>query len=236
LNLPPGTFVFTTEGLFAGVAVQNGGAPSLVPGQLVLAAAEELTQEIPRVPGQVGISVQSTALGLAVAWVDPAGPAADELSATDIIEAVNGRAVATAEEWRAHARHFASGDEVKLRVRSEGETRDVSIVAAAVVEPPENPSLGLRMRAAAGGGVDVLEVEPRSRGDRAGIRPGDRVTVFGSQKAPTPAQVTRAFDTLPLGDRVLAAIARGDGHQVVVVEKNVRPKADAPEADAGQNR
>jgi len=220
LNLTPGTFVFTTEGLLAGLAVPHNGALSLVPGQLVLDTAGRLAQEIPHVPGQLGVTVQWTPLGLAIAWVDPAGPAADELAVTDLIEAVNGEPVASAEDWRARVRNVASGSEVKLRVRSEGETRDVTLVAAARVEPAENPSLGLSVRTVGRSGVEVLEVEPRSRAAHAGIRTGDLITVFGTQKAPTAAQLARIFETLPAGQKLLVAVTRGDGHHVLVLEKS----------------
>ncbi len=220
--LAPGTFVFTTEGLLAGVAVQHAGVPALVPGHLVLEAANRLGQESPHVPAQLGITVQSTPLGLAIAWVDPAGPAADDLTAADVIETFNGQRVVSADDWHARVRNVARGDEVKLRVRSEGAAREVSIVAAAVVESPEDPSLGLRMRPAAREGVEVLGVDLRSRADRAGIQAGDLITVFGPQKAPTPAHVTRTFDTLPFGGKVLVAVTRGDGHHIAVVEKNIR--------------
>ena len=143
-------------------------------------------------------------------------------TAADVIETFNGQRVASADDWHARVRNVARGDEVKLRVRSEGAAREVSIVAAAVVESPEDPSLGLRMRPAAREGVEVLGVDLRSRADRAGLQAGDLITVFGPQKAPTPAHVTRTFDTLPFGGKVLVAVTRGDGHHIAVVEKNIR--------------
>jgi len=163
--------------------------------------------------------VQPTTVGLAVTWVDPAGPAFDELMPTDIVESVNGRAVANADDWRAHTRNIANGEEVKLRVRSDGETRDVAIKAAAVVEPPEDSSLGLRVRTVPRVGVEVLAVEPQSRADRAGIRAGDLITVFGGQKAPAAAQIVRIFDGAARQARLLVALSRGGEHQVVVLEK-----------------
>lgn len=226
VSLSPGTFVFTTEGLLAGVAVEDSGALSLVPGHLVLDSADRPAEDTPHAPGQLGMTVQQTTLGLAIAWVDPDGPAANELAATDIVEAVNGQAVGTSDDWRARVRNIARGDEVKLRVRSEGGTRDVTIVAAAVVELPEDPSLGLRVRTVARVGVEVLGVDPRSRADRAGIRQGDLITVVGRQKVPTAAQVTQLFDTLPRADKLLIALTRGDEHHVVVLEKSIQPKPD----------
>jgi hypothetical protein len=219
VSVAPGTFLFTTEGLLAGVAVEHAGALSLVPAHVVLAAGERLAEDAPRTPGQLGITVEQTSLGLAVAWVDPAGPTAKELAATDLIEAVNGESVPTVDEWRARMRNVASGDEVKLRVRSEGELRDVTIAAAPVVEPPENPALGLRVRTIPRAGVEVLAVAPRSRADRAGIQEGDLITVIAGQKAPTAAQLARAFDSAPRGEKLLAAVTRGDDHHVFVIEK-----------------
>ena len=219
VSLAPGTFVFTTEGLLAGVVVEYGGAPFLVPGQVVLDSADRLAEGAPHAPGHLGLTVQPTALGLAIAWVDPSGPAASQLAVTDLIIAIDGQAVVGADEWRAHVRNIASGDKVKLRVKSEGETRDVTVVAAALVEPPEDPSLGLRARNVARVGVEVLNVEPRSRADRAGIRAGDVITVIGRQKIPTAAQITSTFDAAPKGEKLLVGLTRGAEHHVVVLEK-----------------
>ena len=227
VSVAPGTFVFTTEGLFAGVVVEQSGALSLVPGQVVLDSADRLAEGAPHAPGHLGITVQPTTLGLAVAWVDPSGPAATELSATDVIISVNGQAVVSADEWRAHVRNIASGDEVKLRVRSEGEVREVTIAATAVVEPPVDPSLGLRVRNVPRLGVEVLGVEPRSRADRAGIRAGDVITVMGRQKLPTAANITRMFEAAPHGEKMLVALTRGDEHHVVVLEKTVSAEKPA---------
>jgi S1-C subfamily serine protease len=116
--------------------------------------------------------------------------------------------------WR--ARNIASGDEV-ARVRSEG-ARASPIVAAC--SSRRCPSLGFVTVARAG--VEVVGVEPRSRADRAGNRSGDLITVFGPEKTPTATQITRAFDTLKPGERVLVAMTRGNGHHVVVVEKHLK--------------
>jgi hypothetical protein len=219
VSLSPGTFVFTIEGLLAGVAVEDMASLSLIPGQLILDSAVQLAEVTPHAPGHLGIVVQQTSLGLAITWVDPAGPAAQELAATDLVEAVNGQPVTTVPDWRARARNIASGEEVKLRVRSDDEVREVAIVAAALVEPPEDPSLGLRVRNVPRSGVEVVTVDPRSRADRAGIRAGDLITVFGSQKAPTAAQLARTFEAMPEKGKLLVALTRGDEHHVVVLQK-----------------
>jgi hypothetical protein len=231
VSLSAGTFVFTTEGLLAGVAVEDAASLTLVPGQLILDSAVRLAEDTPHAPGHLGIDVQQTSLGLAIAWVDPAGPAAKELAATDLIEAVNGQPVSTAPDWRAHARNIASGEEVKLRVRRDGDVRDVALVAAPPVEHPEDPSLGLRLRNVPRSGAEVVSVEPRSRADRAGIRAGDLITVMGPQKTPTAAQVARTFDTMASKGKLLVALTRGDEHHVVVLEKMGPVEARAPDSE-----
>jgi S1-C subfamily serine protease len=219
IGLSPGTFLFSIEGLIAGVAVEQAGALSLVPAPLVLESAKKLSQGAPHAPGALGIAVQPTTVGLAVTWVDPSGPAADELMPTDIVESVNGQAVASTDDWRARTRNIAKGAEVKLRVRSDGGAREVAIVAAEVVQPPEDSSLGLRVRTVPRIGVEVLAVEPQSRADRAGIRAGDLITVFGGRKAPVAAQVARIFDDAARQAKLLVALSRGGEHHVVVLEK-----------------
>ena len=152
-------------------------------------------------------------------WVDPAGPAYNELMPTDIVESVNGRAVANADDWRAHTRNIANGEEVKLRVRSDGETRDVAIKAAAVVEVPEDSSLGLRVRTVP---RVAWKCWPSSRNRGPTGRAFARailITVFGGQKAPAAAQIVRIFDGAARQTRLLVALSRGGEHHVVVLEK-----------------
>jgi S1-C subfamily serine protease len=181
-----------------------------------------LAESEPHTPGALGFSVQPTSLGVAVSWVDPEGPASRELSATDLIQSVNGRPVNTSDEWRAQLRSVSSGDEVKLRVRSEGEVREVTVVAAPVADRPDDPALGLHLRTLPRRGAEVLAVDPRSRGEHAGIRAGDVITVIGWQKTPTAHQVTRTFDTAQSGEKLLVALNRQDEHLVVVLEKQAR--------------
>jgi len=220
VTMAPGTFVFTTEGLLAGVTVEQAGALSLVPGHFVLQSADQLAEGEPHTPGDVGISVQPTPLGLAVAWVDPDGPASRELSATDVIQSVNGHPVNATDDWRAQLRNVSSGDEVKLRVRTDGGVREVTVVAAPIASRPEDPSLGLHLRTLPRVGAEVLVVDPRSRGDHAGLRTGDVMTVVGWQRMPTAAQVARIFDTAQNGEKLLVAVTRKDEHLVVVLEKS----------------
>lgn len=236
-SLPSGTaisagrYLFTTDGVFAGLSVQHDNRPAIVPGALLLQHADQLLEESGRAAGDLGVTVQSLSpavaaaavvgAGVVVTEIDPNGPAADELVPTDIIEAANSRKIATLEHWRAFTARLHSGDVVTLRVRSGADIRIVDLSAAppAVLAPAENASLGLRMRAVPKVGSEVLSVEPRSRADRATIRPGDILTVVGGQMAPTPTQVSRAFGALPDKGTLLVAVSGASQHRVVVLEK-----------------
>jgi hypothetical protein len=226
----PGTFVFTTDGAFAGLAVSHNGQAAIVPPVLLFSTLERLQQR--GEAGDLGIAIQplspaiasatGATTGVVVSAIDPDGAAAGSLMATDVIEAVDGQDMRTPDHWRARAARASAGDTLTLRVRSGDEVREVQITAAPstpLAEPAADASLGLRLRGIPRVGAEVLSVQPRSRAARAAIREGDVITVAGRQSSPTPAQMMRAFASLPPGESLLVALTRGSGHHVVVIEK-----------------
>jgi hypothetical protein len=225
-----GTFIFTTEGAFAGLGISHDGHAAMVPAALLYRAVEQTQQ--PRNPGELGITVQplspplasatGASAGVVVTGIDQDGAATGRLVPTEVIEAIDGEEVPTIDHWRARAFRVASGDTLTLRVRGSDGVRDVPLTAVAPVppaEPADDPTLGLRLRSIPNIGVEVLSVEPRSRGARAGLQPGDRITVAGGRQSPSSAQLTRLFASLPPGGSVLAAIARGSERHVIAIEK-----------------
>ena len=115
-----------------------------------------------------------------------------------------------------------AGEVLTLRVRGSGSVREVQVTAAPttpVAAPPDDASLGLRLRSIPKVGVEVLTVEPRSRAERAALRPGDVITLAGGQPSPTNAQLLRAFTSLPDDGVLLLAITRGREHRVIAIEK-----------------
>ena len=233
--IPPGTFVFTTEGALAGLSVAHEAQAAIVPAALLTAAVDELQQSRGSA-GEIGITVEPLspafasatggAVGLVVTAIDPKGPAAGKLVATEVIEAIDGEEMRTADHWRARVARVSAGDALTLRVRGAGGVRDVPMTAAAPIpgdEPAEagddDVALGLRLRAIPGVGAEVLSVQPRSRAARAGIQHGDRITAVAGQPSPTPALLTRLFASLPAGGSLLVAITRGGEHRVAAIEK-----------------
>jgi PDZ domain len=229
--IAPGTFVFTTEGALAGLTVSHDGQPAIVPAALLLSAVEQLQQQSGEA-GDLGIAIQplssaiasatGAATGVVISTVDPAGAAAGSLLATEVIEAIDGQDMRTPDHWRARVARVSAGDTLTLRVRGGKGVRDVRLTAAPsspAAEPAGDASLGLKLRAIPKVGAEVLSVQPRSRADRAAIRQGDVITVVGGLPSPTPLQVMGAFTSLPERGSLLVAIASGNEHRVVVVEK-----------------
>ena len=123
----PGTFMFTADGLFAGLVVEMRGRKAIVPGDAVLREAERVRQAGYKTAGRLDIEVRmltpsltsaiGEASGVVVAWVDPAGAAVGKLAAGDLVEAVDGALVPTIEHWVARTARLAPKESVVLHVR-----------------------------------------------------------------------------------------------------------------------
>jgi len=224
----PGTFVFTSDGLFAGLVVEMRGRGAIVPGDVVLREAERVRQAGYKSAGRLDVEVRmltpsitsaiGEASGVVVAWVDPAGGAAGKLAAGDVVEAVDGALVPSMEHWVARTARLTPGEAAVLHVRRQQDVFDVTVIASES-HPAVAPALGLTMRASRGVGTEIVSVARGSAADRAGLRPGDLITSIGTAATPPPAAVTRAFAAVPDGGAILAAITRGDRHDIVALTK-----------------
>lgn len=224
-DLEPGSFLFTTSAELAGLVISVGERLAIVPGAIVLAEAQRLLTRPPGPVGLVGVEVQNltppvaaltgAAAGVVVTWVDPDGAATKQLTTGDVIEAIDGRTVATREYWDVRAARLAAGETLTLRVRHQGDVRDVVIMASA---PPQlaRRSLGLTLRARTNG-AEVVGVAPGSAAHQAGLAVGDVITLVAEISAPTPTQVVRSFAAIDSGQRLMVAVTRGDAHFVTTL-------------------
>jgi hypothetical protein len=233
--IQPGTFVFTSEGAFAGLAVREDDGAALVPATHLLRMADDLLRNGARRPGHIGVSVQSltgpiaaatgVASGIVVTWIDADGPASGILAPFDVIESVDGQDVRTPEQWRARVERLSAGEPLSLRIRRDGTVRDAQVQAVAAVSSPTasaaepTPALGLTLRSIPKVGAEVTAVEPSSRAAAAGLQPGDVITIAGEQSHPTAAQLTQAFAALPEGGSLLLALSRGRERHVFALQK-----------------
>jgi serine protease Do len=227
-DLSDGTFVFALDGSLAGLAVTAADGRALVPADTLLAAAGALAQSERPPCGDLGIQVQALlprvkeAIGsdgaLAVAWVDPRGPAAGQLATADVLQALDGETVNSIDDWRARMERVAPGELVQLRVQRGGQAIDVAVTAREKPAAADERALGLRLRNRNNLGAEVTAVDRGSAAARAGVVPGDLITMIGEVPAPTPDDVRRVFKAAA-GRPVLAAVTRGDDHLLVALEK-----------------
>lgn len=227
-SLEPGALLYSTDAELAGLVMARDDGAVVVPIALVLAEAERLLSVPPGSGGTVGLDVQpltpplaaltGAPLGVVVTAVAAGGPGAEGVRVGDVIEAVDGRTLATIEHWRVRVARLAPGDSLAIRVRRDGEPREVSLVAAAPPNPPVSPLLGLTLRAVTGG-AEAVRVDRGSVADRASLAAGDVITQIADVPAPSPAQVLRAFNATKQGQRLLIAITRGEAHFVTALER-----------------
>ena len=228
-DLAAGSFLFTNSAELAGLVITYRRKLAIVAGGTVLAEAERLLAAPPGPPGGIGIEVQdltppvasvtAASAGVVVAWVDPDGASSEQLMVGDVIEAVDGRGLATRQQWEVWVARLSVGETLSLRTRRRGEIREVALVANAPAAPPASRSLGLTLRARSRIGAEVVRIERGSAADRAGLTMGDVITLVAEVSAPTPAQVMRSYTSLAQGERVIVAVTRGDAHLVTTFER-----------------
>jgi S1-C subfamily serine protease len=228
-GLLPGSFVFTTDALLAGVVVEDDQQLAILPGAMLLAEAQRLVEQPKGGFGDFGVDVHAltptiakatgASSGIVVAHVAPKGPASDGLVVGDVLEAADGILLETPLHWKAQTSRLQPGQAVTVRVRRSGKVHDVRLVAAPAHGDRSRLSLGLELHSTPGVGSAIIRVEPGSIGDRAGLRPGDVITLAGNVKAPSPAAITGAVERASAGEAVLVAFVRGGTHTVTALEK-----------------
>jgi hypothetical protein len=229
-DVEPGEFLFTIDGALAGLVIAHEGMLALVPGGVVLNAAERLLAQKATEPGWLGVDVQAltpataaaagSRAGVMVVWVDPEGPAAGKLSVMDVIEAAGGDAIASPADWQARVARLAPSDSILLRVRRRGgDAIEAALVAEARPEPSGPLPLGLTLRTIGRVGAAVIQVAHGSAAAGAGLREGDVITAIGDIQTPTARQVTRSFAAARTDRPVLVAITRGDERHVLALDK-----------------
>jgi S1-C subfamily serine protease len=218
-GVQPGAFAFTTTGEFAGIAIVHAGRRVLVPPPVMFGEIDRLIETAPATAGDIGVSVQaltpdlSTATGassgVVVSAVDPSGPVGQHLKVADVIAALNGKPIGSVDEWQTLTNRLVVSEPVALRVLRAGSWLDLNLRAPSPTKHVRQVTLGLRLRHVAGTGAEVLAVQPGSAGARAGLAPGDFVTLVGTINAPTPAQIQSAFNRTPEGLPLVLAYTRG---------------------------
>jgi hypothetical protein len=231
-DVVPGTFLFTMDGALAGLSVERDGRRAVVPADAVLTIADRLAREGQSQLGRLGVDVQpltpalaaatGATTGVIVTWVDPQGPAAGAVMAADVVERVDDETIATPEYWRARVNRLKAGEVVVLGIRRGSETIVVSITASlktAPVAAAADRSPGLTLRTVPRIGASIARVDEGSPAARAGLEPGDVLTLVDDVQAPTAAQAARALAAAPRGRPIIVGFTRAGTHRLLTIER-----------------
>ena len=94
---------------------------------------------------ELGEDVRADPGGALVVGVSPDAPAHGKLRNGDVIVAVDGRTIRTPDGLRREIGRREPGDEVRLRVRADGETRTETVGTVASPDDPERPIVGIQV-------------------------------------------------------------------------------------------
>jgi hypothetical protein len=230
--LPRGAAVFSLAGNFLGLAVDGGTSATVVPGDILRAAADSARQ-VEETRGDLGFTVEpltrslmratGAERGVVVNYVHPRGPAIETMEMGDVVTAIDGTPVTTPAGFQQVVQSRTPGSEATLDVLRLGKPLTLPIIVrdtTGVPLPPPGPDdPGFVLRAIPDLGAEVVSVRAGGRAARAGLQAGDVVIKVDGRTAPTPAALLAAFRQTPGGSALLLVVQRGADHRVLALER-----------------
>jgi membrane-associated protease RseP (regulator of RpoE activity) len=242
--------------LAASAALSEGGGQKAGGSQVVVQEPEEEDQAAP--PAVVRRAFAGLLLeerrddeGVRIAQVVPGSPADDAgLESGDVITAIDGEPVDSADDARDILNDRSPGDEVTFSVRRDDQEEDIDVTlgtrAGVLQMPPQTPP-GQMMRPYLGvdladirpevrrelgldrdRGVAIVEVDTEGPAYEAGLRRGDVILQVGPRWVETAQETVDAILDHEPGDEVSLLIQRDTQELRVDVELGARPGVGPP--------
>ncbi|MGA3001320.1 MAG: Do family serine endopeptidase [Acetobacteraceae bacterium] len=242
--------LFTQDGKVIGMNTAifspTGGSVGIgfaIPSDMIRTVSDQLVATGHVTRGYVGVGTQAITAAMAkalhlpetsgalLANVLPGSPAAKAgLQPGDVIEAVNGRKVASPRDLALTVADVTPGTEAKVQIRRDGQNREIDLTVGE--QPPlktaqaqpdadhdTHNTLGLALAPLTPDTRDQLQVPDGQDGavirsvragspaEEAGLRPGDVIVGVGNQNVSSPTQATKAIGTA-LGSKAHAVALR----------------------------
>jgi serine protease Do len=252
--------LFTQDGKVIGmntaILSPTGGSVGIgfaIPSDMIRTVTAELQKGGRVVRGYVGVEAQqitpATAQamhlkengGALLAGVQPDSPAAQAgLQPGDVIQAVNGSAIANPRELALRVADIQPGDQAHLSVLHDGQTKDVTVKVGALPNEqtadndshdatPQRARIGVALAPLSPEirdqfdvpdgtkGAVVRGVQPGSPAEAAGLQPGDVIVGVGTHPVTSPAEAAQAMRTALNGsDHALALRVIRNGQPIFV--------------------
>jgi Do/DeqQ family serine protease len=201
---------------------RNAGIGFAIPIDRARRVADDLIRHGEVREGYLGLEVQDlrkkegarAARGVAVAAVEPGSPAATAgLRKGDVIEAVDGQPLESAEEYRFRVRDLAIGETARLEVQRGGGRVAVPVKAVDLspdkVEQLVARRVGLELAETRARVLVVRAVRRGTPAARQGLEPGDLVREVNSREVATLADFRRLASRARRGGQLVLLIQRG---------------------------
>jgi hypothetical protein len=224
-----GAFVFSLEGGLIGLTVSEGGVLAVVPGPMLVRAAELLLNVGTPTPHDAGLVVQpltgplaaavGAMTGVLVVHVEPGSPADGVVRPGDLIETLDGEPAGTPDTLLLRLARRAPGSDVRLAVRRGGERQEVTLTLGGTGSMRAVPAWPGFTTEAVPTGARVRQVDPGSPAALAGLLPGDTITFFGGVDQPAPREIASLAATVDEGRRVLAIVDRAGRPYALALER-----------------
>lgn len=230
--LPRGAAIFSLAGNFLGLAIAGGMSATIIPGDILYAAAES-ARGVEETRGDLGFTVQSLTRALARATgadrgvvasaIHPRGPAGDRVEPGDVVTAIDGTTVTTPAGFQQVVQSRTPGQEATLDLIRRGKPVQVAVTVrdatGAPLPPLAGDDPGLVLRHVPGLGAEIVSVRPGGAAARAGLAANDIVLRVDGRDAPAPAALLTAYRQAPNGSALLLSVQRGADQRVFALEK-----------------
>ncbi|HND51946.1 MAG TPA: PDZ domain-containing protein [Pirellulaceae bacterium] len=213
----------------AGAELYDSGIGFAVPLVDILARLDRLKKGEDLRPGLLGISLKgqdNNSDQAIIGQVQVKSPASIAGLKVDdkIVELAGAKVDRLGMLRHALGRHYA-GEKVKVAVMRGDQRVEAELELAAKIDPYQNPFLGVLPRRDVGDkpGVVVRWVYPSSGADKAGLKPGDRITNCGDKPVTDYKSLNEALAAHEAGAKITLGFARGDQMQTAVVDAGTLP-------------
>ena len=257
--------LFTQDGKVVGVNTAilspSGGSVGIgfaIPSDTVRTIVAQLEQSGHVTRGYLGVQAQAiesamrAALhlpghgGALVASVEPDSPAAKAgVQPGDVIEQVNGNKIGDPRELAVDVAAVAPGDQAKLTVFRDGDTKDLQAIVASLPTADESASAPNQQRGVGLAlapltpdarselnlpeqtrGAVIAQVRPGSPAEQAGLQQGDVIVGVGEKSVSSPSEAVSAIRAAMQGDKTAALRIVRDGTAAFVAVSPSSATAD----------